>query len=95
VDIDESSVCVRYADKEKKGKYDEVWIDIDSGKIELFSRSEHKRNVVDVTGEFEKFNIDWIKWKKRKNRFFFCFGDFSFLFKVYLKVSWSNTFRLS
>jgi len=58
VDIDESSVCVRYADKEKKGKYDEVWIDIDSGKIELFSRSEHKRNVVDVTGEFEKFNID-------------------------------------
>ncbi|ETO13046.1 hypothetical protein RFI_24330 [Reticulomyxa filosa] len=40
-DIEDNNVCIRYAEKER-GKYEEVWIGKNSGKIEIFSRSEHK-----------------------------------------------------
>jgi len=57
-DVEEKKVCIRYhVDKNKVGKYEDVWIDKNSDKIEVFSRNEHKRNLDDTMGAFEKLNI--------------------------------------
>jgi len=59
IDMNDNKVCIRYQmeNEKKQMKYDEVWIDKNTDKIEAFSRTEHKRNLEDVTGAFEKLNI--------------------------------------
>jgi len=58
VDVEEKKVCIRYrVDVNKVAKCEEVWLDKSSDKIEVFSRNEHKRNLDDALGAFEKLNI--------------------------------------
>jgi len=58
LEVNEKQVLVRYrVDKNKILNYDEAWIDKTGDKIEIFSRYEHKRNIEDTLGAFEKLNI--------------------------------------